>query len=994
MSIPSSWRQFQLFEFTPIRDPNVESDDSLYSDSSLSSICATNKYLVIAVNNAYIKVINLDNLTLVRTFMAYDIDYRIGFIKRLEKSDLIVTLGEKQGSPSVIKLWDLNKIIHLETVEDSIFKFQTQVMVVNGDDSYPVSCFLFNFDLTCLAIGYTNGKVILVRGDLLRDRGSKQRVIYESNDPITGIHFNSIEDLLYVTTTSKILTIPTTGRNQGKPARILSNKTGIDLNCSDTDRDSLIVGTPDSIRFYNHIHKTNSFTFEVPKSKVHRVSKNSLLIVSSQDEDILTSSKKKLVTRILILDLKNKHISFNLVIPNNLVSNVFELQNDIYLLTNDGMLYKIHEKPINQQIEVILQRELFPIAYKLAEQAKMPKDVLLRIQNLYGEFLFNKQRFEDSIDVFIGCLDLFGEDKDDFIMNTIIKFKDVSNISNLTKFLYKLYEINIASNDHITLLLCCYCKLKLTDDLDKFILNFDDKFQDLNFQLIINLFKECGYFNQVIKLLYKLNQPSSIVDIQLNDLHKPKECLEYIKCLPIDDLLLILIDHSKSLLDYCPIETTELLINVFTGKYIPTETIKEPFLDSVCEETVLNPQLDLNSYTSFLSYLAGIKDESPTVSELPGPTYMPPRPSIIYPSFINHELEFVIFLEACVETFDKYQGNINDKKDLLITLLELYSSLERNGEGDEKEKEKEKEKDSKEKDKENGVKSDWYYKACKLIEINSTLLDSSSLLLLSHIYNFKEGEALAQEQNGYEESLFQSYKISGNIKACFDLVRKFGDKKPQLYKLMLKFIISKQDIFEQVKDSDFKFVLNKIDRNKIMSPLEILQILTSEQDNEFVTLGLVKDYLIDNIESQNNEINNNMKLIEYYEAESTKNSYKLTELTSKPFIIQNNKCSECSLKLDFPVVHFKCNHSYHQKCLNDSVYVSSDVTPNSFDRKCPKCINEIDEMNTIKNTHYRARDNVDYFENALRDSKDKYKFISDYMGKGIMENESITLQKD
>lgn len=973
MSIPSSWRQFQLFEFTPIRDPNIESDEALYSDSSLSAICATNKYLVIAVNNAYIKVINLENLTLVRTFMAYDIDYRVGFIKRLQNSDLIVTLAEKQGSPSVIKLWDLNKIVHLDSVEDSVFKFQTQVMLVNGDDSYPVSCFLFNFDLSCLAIGYTNGKVILVRGDLLRDRGSKQRVIYESNDPITGIHFNSAEDLLYVTTTSKILTIPTTGRNQGKPARILSNKTGIDLNCSDIDRHTLVVGTPDSIRFYNHLHKTNSFTFDVPKSKVHRVSKNSLLIVSSQDEDIVTSAKKKLVTRILILDLKNKHISFNLVIPNNLVSNVFELQNDIYLLSNDGMLYKIHEKPINQQIEVILQRELFPVAYKLAEQAELPKDVLLRIQNLYGEFLFSKQRFEESIDVFIQCLDLFGEDMDDFVMNIVIKFKDVSNIANLTKFLYKLYELNIASNDHITLLLCCYCKLKRTEELDTFIQDFDDKFQDLNFQLIINLFKECGYFTQVIKLLHKLNQPSSIVDIQLNDLNKPKECLDYVKSLPIDDLLLILIDHSKSLLDCCPIETTELLINVFTGKYSPTEAVKEPFLDSSSEELVLKPQLNLNSYTSFLSYLAGVKDEeAPALSDLPSPTYMPPRPSIIYPSFINHPLEFVIFLEACVETFDKYQGNINDKKGLLMTLLELYLSLER----DDKDR-----------------KSEWYYKACKLIEVNSSFLDSSSLLLLSHIYDFKEGEALSQEQNGYEESLFYSYQISGNVKACFELVKKYGDKKPELYKLMLKFIISKQNIFDQVSESDFKFVLNKIDKNKTMSPLELLQILTSEQDNDFVTLGLVKDYLIDYIETQNNEINNNSKLIEYYETESTKNAYKLTELTSKPFIIQNNKCSECNLKLDFPVVHFKCSHSYHQKCLNDSVFVSSEVT-NSFDRKCPKCINEIDEINSIRSSHFRAKDNVEYFENGLRESKDKFKYISDYMGKGVMENESIVLQND
>ena len=75
----------------------------------------------------------------------------------------------------------------------------------------------------------------------------------------------------------------------------------------------------------------------------------------------------------------------------------------------------------------------------------------------------------------------------------------------------------------------------------------------------------------MLKLLYKLNQPNLIVDIQLNDLHKPKLALNYMKTLTIDDLLLILIDHSTNLLDSCPLETTELLINVFTGKYQPNK---------------------------------------------------------------------------------------------------------------------------------------------------------------------------------------------------------------------------------------------------------------------------------------------------------------------------------------------------------------------------------------------------------------------------------------
>ncbi|KAK6463205.1 hypothetical protein DFJ63DRAFT_109199 [Scheffersomyces coipomensis] len=1008
-SIPSSWRQLQLFDFTPIRDPNFQTDGSLYSDSSLTAINSTTSYLVIAISNSFIKIINPTDFTVVKTFMAYDLDYRISYMKNVPISsansnpNLIITLAEKQGSPSIIKLWNLTKICNLSNVEDDAYKFKflTQAQISNGDNSYPISCFQTTSDLTCVAVGYTNGKVILIRGDLLRDRGSKQRLIYESNDPVTGIQFNNAEDLLYVTTTSKILTVPTTGRNQGKPLRILNNKAGVDLNCDDVDPETqnLIVGRTDSILFYNHINRVQTINFEIPKSKIFRFADNYLLIISHQQEDsVISSNKKKLISRVLILDLLNKHASFNLLIPNSLINHIFIMQEDIYLLSNDGILYKLHEKPINQQIELILQRNLFPVAYTLAQQSKLPKDVLLRIQKLNAEYLYEKQDYDSAMDTFMKCLNLFDADSqseeiNDFILDIITKFKDSGNIPNLSKFLNKLYTLRLADNDHITLLLCCYCKLKLVGELDTFIteLNLDDSnLQELNFQLIINLFKECGYFNQVIKLLYKLNQPNLIVEIQLHDLKIPKHALKYIKSLPIDELLLILIDHSKIFLDYCPLETTELLINVFTGHYKPSEESFIPFEDQngaeIHEEIVEKKEEEssgtINNYRSFLHYLAGLslaEDVTADPKELQtngDPTYLPPKPSLIYPSFISRPNEFVIFLEACVEAFEKYQGNLNDKKDLLTTLLEMYLSLHKTKDDDDQ----------------------WLEKAKELIGINSSLFDSSSLLLISHIYDFREGETMSKEQAGVEESLFRSYEISGDVNGCLEVVKKYGDSKPDLYKMWLKFIISTQEVFQQVSSSDFRFILTKIVDKRLMNPLEIIQVLTENQ-NDYVTLGLIKDFLIDYFDSQNKEISNNSKLIEYYESESTKNSHKLTELLSKPFIIQNNKCSSCHLKLDFPVIHFKCKHSYHQKCLNDNIIVSlsndsSNGHDNSDERRCPICSSELEEIRSVRNQQFKSKENFGAFEGALEESTDKFKFVTEYLGRGVMENESIVLTND
>ena len=114
------------------------------------------------------------------------------------------------------------------------------------------------------------------------------------------------------------------------------------------------------------------------------------------------------MSRIVILDLVNNHISFNLLISDSSISHAFSLSNGTFLLlTTDGVLYKINEKSINQQIEIVLQRELFSVAFNLGQQYKLPNETLLRIQILHGDYLYDQNKFDEAIDVYIKCLELF-----------------------------------------------------------------------------------------------------------------------------------------------------------------------------------------------------------------------------------------------------------------------------------------------------------------------------------------------------------------------------------------------------------------------------------------------------------------------------------------------------------------------------------------------------------------------------------------------------------
>lgn len=997
MSLPSTWRQFQLFDFLPIRDPNYQLEFPLFSDPSLSAITSSQSYIVFAYQNAYIRLIDKKLLQLIRLFCAYDLEYRITFAKPLLHLNLLVTLAEAQGMPAVIKVWDLNKITQLSpsTVNDDDamkHKFVTKVLVHEGDNSYPVSCFAFNDSLTCVAIGYTNGKVILVRGDMLRDRGAKQRVIYESIDPITGIHFNRFEEIIYVTTISKVLTVLTTGRNQGKPHRVLSKNQGVDLDCSDLEYRSskLITGNTEDLKFFNHVSRSSVINFNVPKKKILRLFKDYLLIVCPIEETSDGGTSKTL-TRLLILDLKNMHISFSLTIPNLTISHVFASNNDnnVFLLSTDGVLYKLHEKPINQQLETILQRELFSIALNLAAQNQLDDSTLLRIYRLFGDHLYEKGDFDGAIDKYIQCLRFYSKEStkrddadddnmDDFIISVVMGFKQVSNIQNMTSFLAELHKLGLADSDHVTLLVCCYCKLRMTKEIDNFIAEIkpegekqtDSKsrldYDSLNYSLFINLFKECGYYHQVTQLLLKLDRPHTIVDIQLNDLGQHEKCITYIRSLPVDELLRILIDFLEALLRYKPMETTELLINVFTGQYKPDKKLdffENSHVAADVVEQKSNPAI--SSYGAFLNYLAGSTTEQANGADevqIDEPTYLPPRPSLVFHCFIGHEREFVVFLEACLQTFDKYQGNVNDKQDLLITLFEIYLSMA---------------------SKDQQQASDWNEKAKTLLIENKDLIDKSKALLISHMYYFEDGINIVNETNeNFEESLFRSRQLDGDIHGCLEVVHKHGENKPKLYALMLKFLGKSQEKIDDLPKKEFHLLLEKIKKHRLLTPLEIVKALSP---NPNATIGMVRDYLIDHFEQTNKHIDNNEKLISSYEKDSTKNSLALTELTSNPVVANNAKCNGCELHLEFPVIYFKCKHAYHQRCLNENTYIPESSENGDNDPKCPICVNDLSSLEAARERQLHMKEETEIFEQELKDADDKFKVMCDYIGKGIME---------
>lgn len=211
-----------------------------------------------------------------------------------------------------------------------------------------ISAFAALENLSQLAVGFANGSVTVIRGDLINDRGAKQRTVFESEEPITGVEFREgPSTTLYLATTGRILTLTITGKGQGQPPKNLED-IGCGVGCMTADKTTgdIIVVRDDAIYTYGVNGRGPSFAYEGPKQLV-RIFGDYIALVTPPKES--TPAKMPILRRFVgtraenlfnasTFTLLDTDIGF-LAYTETIVSKVkalFVEWGDLFLLTLDG----------------------------------------------------------------------------------------------------------------------------------------------------------------------------------------------------------------------------------------------------------------------------------------------------------------------------------------------------------------------------------------------------------------------------------------------------------------------------------------------------------------------------------------------------------------------------------------------------------------------------------------------------------------------------------
>lgn len=202
-------------------------------------------------------------------------------------------------------------------------------------------------DLSQLAFGFGNGAVTIVRGDLIHDRGAKQRTVFESEEPITGIAFREgSTTALCIATTARILTLVISGRGHGQPARTIDESgCAVGCLCVEKTTQDIVVARDDAIYHYGlhgkgsrhncDGHKTLLKTYKDYVVVVCPSSSTSMSRTTATNLSVKQRQDLSQASTIMLLNTDFHIIAHSETFPSQ-VKNCFAIWDQLFILMQDG----------------------------------------------------------------------------------------------------------------------------------------------------------------------------------------------------------------------------------------------------------------------------------------------------------------------------------------------------------------------------------------------------------------------------------------------------------------------------------------------------------------------------------------------------------------------------------------------------------------------------------------------------------------------------------
>lgn len=896
-----------FFDKETVKDPETNAVFERLKDLNISACVSGRGQIIIGDYEGSIHM--MSRSLQITSFVAYNI--RVSHLFQMKQSNLLISIGEdEQGTNPLIKVWNLDKLEKGSPICTRICR------AIPANKPTPVTCFTVHENLNWMAVGFDNGSVVVFKGDVKSDRHSKQMVVYENQKPITGLAFRSSGKnvILFVTTEAIILSINLTAKDR---ITVTLDDFGCRLGCSvmsDVSQDNqFVIGRDDALYFYQPDGRGPCLAFEGEKFQLHWF--RSYLVIVGRDSKpfpkvpIIRGGQNLDMQIVTVYDIQNKFIAYSAPYPD--VIDIVSEWGSLYVLAGDRKLYQLQEKDTQTKLEMLFNKKNYTLAISLAKSQQYDQDGLIDIFTQYGDHLYKKGDHDGAIDQYIKTI---GKLEASYVIR---KFLDAQRIHNLTKYLQALHKAQMATEEHTTLLLNCYTKLKDVSKLDEFIMT-KDREVDFDVETAIKVCRQAGYYKHALFLANKHHLHEWYLKIQLDDIKDYQKALEYIGKLEFQEAEDNVKKYGKVLMAERPEETTDLLKRLCTD-YKPTD---RPLVEAGDLEGGASGKVSRASADQFIHI------------------------------FVNNSAKLTDFLEHMISV------SRNSPSLLFNTLIELYLHDITHMDNTEARNSKEKK----------------ILDLLKNPEANNYDLDQA--LVLCQMNNFKAGILVLYEKARLYQQILRYHMDNDAHDQVIQTCKSYGMQDCNLWIQALSYFAKKENLKTQLG-----VVLQHIDKMNLLPPLLVIQTLAHSST---ATLSVIKSYVIRKLQSENDQITEDERLIKQYREDTEKKRQQIEELKTTAKVFQNTKCSICHHPLDLPTVHFLCEpHSFHQHCFES--YAEND-------NECPVCSSENRKIMDIIRAQEHGRDLHEQFHNQLERATDGFSVVADYFGRGVFNK--VTLITD
>ncbi|RXM92601.1 Vacuolar protein sorting-associated protein 11-like [Acipenser ruthenus] len=469
-------------------------------------------------------------------------------------------------------------------------------------------------------------------------------------------------------------------------------------------------------------------------------------------------------------------------------------------------------------------------------------------------------------------------------------------------------------------------------------------------EIAIKVLRQAGYYSHAVFLAEKHTHHEWYLKIQLEDLKNYQEALRYIGRLPFEQAESNMKRYGKTLMHHVPEETTRLLKGLCTD---------------------YRPSRETPADRESLGHTLGNKANSEEFIAI----------------FVNNPRELRAFLEHMMDVeAQSPQGEKNSLQEAVLSLLksENYSTVF---------------------DKalvlcqmhnfkegvlylyEQGqlttaqcLTRRWCSARCTTSKKGScTCMSKASCkypALWAQVCSWVALRFTLQSRRGQYQQIMHYHMQNEEYGKVVEACQRYGEKEACLWEQALGYFARKEEDCKEYITA----VLQHIDRNNLMPPLLVVQTLAH---NSTATLSVIKDYLINKLQQESEQISEDERKIREYRVETTQLRQEIEELRSSAKIFQKTKCSMCNSPLELPSVHFLCSHSFHQHCFES--YAESEA-------ECPTCAPDNRKVMDMLRAQDQKRDLHEHFHRQLKCSNDGFSVVADYFGRGVFNK--LTLITD